>query len=124
MGFEALNRIDSASGWEVIDTDDRDSTVATFAGGANCVVPTADDERGDEILIWQGVSELHETSAKNVHEVFIFEGYEDIPHGAMYVVQFHPNGDDSVVAHEFAQSHDEAVDIVLEFIEQRKGGEY
>lgn len=124
MGFEALDRIENASGWQVIQTDERDSTVATFAGGAKCVVPTAEDERDDEILIWQGVSELHETAAKNVHKVFIFEGYEDIPHGAMYVVQLHPTGDDSTVAHEFAKSHDEAVDIVMDFIEQRKDGKY
>lgn len=130
MGFEALQRLDAISGWEAIGTDEHDSTVATFVGGARCVVPTKQETRDDIVHIWQGVHELVEPEDGEPYETFYFEGYDEdeVPDDAMYVVQFHPENKDGInsevvtLGSAFAANYGEAIDIAQNFIEQRKDG--
>jgi hypothetical protein len=121
------NKIGIADGWQDIssDSDEYHSTVAFFSGGAKCVVDMGCSERGDEVLIWQGVPKLVEEDDE-AYELTVFEGYEEeeVPEGSDYLVTVVKNGNEVPVNSEFAQDIESAKDIAREEVENVFDGEY
>lgn len=113
-----------ANGWEDIGEDEKHSTIAFFKGGARCVVEIDDAEKGDEVLIWQGVPELVEDGTGTAHEVTVFEGYEEVPDGADYVVETMKNDKRAAVNGRFAQDLEEAKEIAREEVQNVSDGVY
>lgn len=104
--------ITTSDGWVSLDDDEYSSTVAFFTGGVKCVVPTGNAERGDEILIWQGVPELIEDGTGTPHEVTVFEGYDEVPDSAEYAIETLPENSETPTNTEFAENLDEAITLV------------
>lgn len=113
-----------ANGWENVDEDERHSTIAFFKGGAQCVVEIDESEKGDEVLIWQGVPELIEDGTGTAHEVTVFEGYDEVPDGADYVIETLKHHSPAAVNGRFAQDLDEAKKIAREEVQKVADGEY
>lgn len=115
-----------ASGWEDLGEDDRNSTVAFFKGGARCVVETNGAERGDEVLIWQGVPKLVEEGEDAPYEITVFDGYDEdeVPDGADYIVTTLKNDRDAPVNGRFVQNIGEARDAAREEVQKVTNGEY
>lgn len=81
--------INTPSGWEDYGKSDLDSTVAYFEGGIRCAVPTDNEERGDEILVWRGVTEVREDENGEPYERQVFDVPRDkeVPDDASYLIE-------------------------------------
>lgn len=119
-----MSSMNTPNGWEELSENEYSSTVAFFKGGGKCVVEIDNATRGDEVLIWQGVSELVEEGEGAPYERTVFEGFDndEVPDGADYLIEVHKNGQDRPVNHRFGMDLSDARDIAFEEMEKLNSG--
>lgn len=81
--------INTPQGWLECDESDYHSTVGYFAGGIRCSVPTDNESRGDEIVVWRGVTEVGEDENGEPYERKVFDVPRDkeVPDDASYLIE-------------------------------------
>lgn len=91
-----MEEVDPPSGWNRLNTGDRESNSEQFEGGFECAIGIGEAERGDEVLVWSGDGDIQSHLGNQV------------PSDAEFRVEIRE--DNRLVKEQFSSTRNEAVE--------------